>query len=100
MDSTSVFFVANRIWWGVSLFLGPVLGRIAGDPSIAVLATGLLILPVFVIFDSDRRWWADEVRQMPRDSDRSRLELRKLNLSAGAGLLAGLLVALVVWRVP
>ena len=94
MDGASLFFIGNRIWWGVGLFLGPILGRVAGDPSFGVMATVLLILPVFVIFDTDRRWWPDEVRQLPRDADRSRVEVRKLTIWAAIGLAAGLLVAL------
>jgi O-antigen/teichoic acid export membrane protein len=94
MDARSLFFRGNRLWWFGGLFVGPIVGRLFGDPAIGVFATGLLILPIFVLFDTDRPWWPDEVRRLPLDHDGTRSELRKLTLWAAIGLMLGLLVAL------
>src|SRR6476661_4717609 len=89
------FFLGNRAWWFGALLIGPTIGALAGDAVIGVVATSLLILPVFVIFDTDRPWWSDEVRHLPDDSTRSRVEVRKLTISAAAGLLAGIALAIL-----
>jgi hypothetical protein len=94
MDARALFFFGNRLWWFVGLLVGPIVGRVFGDPAIGVFATGLLILPVFVVFDTDRPWWPSQVRQLPQDPDGARSELRKLTLAAAVGLAAGLVVAL------
>ena len=54
----------------------------------AIAATALLLLPSFVLFDTDRPWWPEEVRHIPEDPARTRSELRKLNLSSGLALSA------------
>jgi hypothetical protein len=94
MDARSLFFLGNRLWWFVGLLVGPIVGRLFGDPIVGVLATGVLMLPVFVVFDTDRPWWPPEVKRLPIDSDGTRSELRKLTLWAAIGLAAGLVVAL------
>lgn len=92
--SARTYFVANRLWWFGGLLLGPIVGGLAADPLIGIVATALLILPVFVIFDTDRPWWSDEVRALPADSDRGRREVRLLTTCAAIGLVGGLVVAI------
>ncbi len=45
MDPTTVYFVGNRLWWSVALFLSPIAGAIAGQPAVAFLAAAVLVLP-------------------------------------------------------
>jgi hypothetical protein len=95
MDAETVFFRGNRVWWSAALLVGPISGALVGDVSLAFVVTGLAILPAFVIFDTDRPWWPDTVRQLPQNSERSRIELRKLTLSSGVALATGVLIALI-----
>lgn len=95
MDPETLFFRGNRLWWSAGLLVGPILGSLAGDLSLAFLATGLAILPAFVIFDTDRPWWPDAVRRLPKDAERSRAEVRKLTLWSGVALATGVLIALI-----
>lgn len=39
IDPTTVYFVGNRLWWLVALFLSPIAGAIARQPVVAILAT-------------------------------------------------------------
>jgi hypothetical protein len=92
--SARTFRVGNCLWWFGALLLGPVVGALAGSALVAGVATALLLLPVFVLFDTDRPWWSDDVRALPGDIPWSRTHTRWLSLSAGLGLLGGLLLAL------
>lgn len=92
MDATT-YFLGNRAWWCVVLFAAPVIGAITGAASVAFLVGAALLLPSFVLFDTDRGWWSDEVRRLPQDPARTRRETRKLTLWAGIALLAGLAIA-------
>jgi len=91
--SARTYFVANRIWWAGALFLAPIIAAIFGSPVAGVAAAAILVLPAFVLFDTDRAWWSSDVRLLPQDKERSRTELRLLTLSAGAGLAVGVVVA-------
>ena len=95
MDATRVYFVGNRLWWSVVLFVCPIIGAVTGQIPLAILAGSLLILPTTLVFDTDRPWWPADVRRIPEDADRSRTETRKLTLWAGIALAAGLAVALL-----
>lgn len=95
MDSTMIFFVVNRIWWSVALFVSPIVAAVTGQVPLGILVGFLLILPTFVVFDTDRPWWPDEVRGVPGDADRSKAETRKLTLSAGVAFVCGLAIALL-----
>ncbi len=95
MDATRVYFVGNRLWWSVALFVSPIVGAVTGQFPLAILTSLLLILPTLVLFDTDRPWWPEEVRRVQEDTDRSRSETRKLTLWAGIALAAGLAVALL-----
>jgi hypothetical protein len=88
-----LYFVGSRLWWAVALFIAPVVGAIAGSPIVSIVAAGVLVLPAFLIFDTDREWWSDEVRRLPEDKRRSRAEVRWLTLWAVVGLGAGLAIA-------
>jgi hypothetical protein len=96
IDPTTVYFVGNRLWWSVARFLGPIAGAIAGQPVAAIVATAVLVLPSFVLFDTDRPWWPDQVKGLPQDQARMRSETRKLTIASGAGLIAGLGAALLL----
>ncbi len=96
IDPTTVYFVGNRLWWSVALFLSPIAGAIAGQPVVAILASAVLVLPSFVLFDTDRPWWPDRVKGLPQDQARMRSEARKLTLASGAALIAGLGAALLL----
>jgi hypothetical protein len=93
MDARAAFFLGNRIWWSVALFAGPIAGAIAGQVTVAVVVSAALVLPTFVLFDTDRPWWPDEVGKLPRDDERTRSETRKLTLWSGISLVAGLAIA-------
>jgi hypothetical protein len=93
VDPTRTYFLGNRLWWSVALSVGPIVGAITGGVIGVVAATALLVLPSFVLFDTDRRWWPDEVRRLPQDPERTRSELRKLTLWSGIALLAGVAIA-------
>jgi hypothetical protein len=95
MSSPNSFFLGNRLWWSFGLFLGPVIGAFVRDPAMAFVASGILILPVFVIFDTDRPWWSDEIRRIEPKSEQSRREARKLTLWSGIALALGIAVAVV-----
>ena len=95
MDATRVYFVGNRLWWSVALFVCPIVGAVTGQFPLAILTSLLLILPTVVLFDTDRSWWPEEVRRIHEDADRSRSETRKLTLWAGIALASGLAVALL-----
>lgn len=79
----------------MALFIGPIAGAIAGAPTVAISMTALLVLPTFVIFDTDRSWWPDAVRQLPHASERTRDERRKLSMWSGVALLAGIVIAIL-----
>ena len=93
MDATRIFYLGNRIWWTVALFIAPVVAAVTGDIAVGVLAVGVLVLPIFVVFGTERPWWPDEVEHLPEDAERSRVEMRKLSVWSGVGLVAGLSVA-------
>jgi hypothetical protein len=95
MDATSRFFLCSRLWWSVALFVGPIIGAITGQISLAVLAVCLLVLPTTVLFDTDRPWWPDEVRRVQEDADRTKAETRKLTLWSGVALASGVAIALL-----
>ena len=90
------YFVGNRIWWAAALFIAPVAGAIAENPLVGIVVLSVLLLPAFVVFDSDRPWWSDDVTSLVKDEDRSRREVHLLTLSAAVGLALGLAVALVL----
>jgi hypothetical protein len=77
--SARTYFVGNRIWWAGALFLAPIVAVGAGSPVAGVVAAAILVLPAFVLFDTDRGWWSNEVRVLPHDKERSRKELRLLD---------------------
>lgn len=93
MGSTRTYFLGNRIWWSVALFAGPVVWAVTRDILLALVVVLVLVLPSFVLFDTDRPWWPDEVRRLPQDPVRARSETRKLTLWAGIAILAGLAIA-------
>jgi hypothetical protein len=93
INPTTVYFVGNRLWWSVALFVSPIAGAIAGQPAVAFLAAAVLVLPSFVLFDTDRPWWPDQVKGLPQDQARTRSETRMLTIASGAALIAGLGVA-------
>jgi hypothetical protein len=93
MDA-STYFIGNRLWWSVSLFAAPVAGAITGQLIVAFLVGALLLLPSFVLFDTGRGWWSDEVRRLPQDPARTRVETRILTLWSGLALVAGLAIAI------
>lgn len=96
IDPTTVYFVGNRLWWSAALFLSPIAGRIAAQPVVAILAAALLLLPSFLLFDTDRPWWPDQVKHLPQHQARTRSETRKLTIASGAALIAGLGAALLL----
>ena len=91
--SARTYFVGNRIWWAGALFLAPIIAAIVGSPVAGLVAAGILVLPAFVLFDTDRSWWSGEVRTVPQDRERSRTELRLLTAFAGIGLALGVVIA-------
>jgi hypothetical protein len=96
IDPTTAYFIGNRVWWSVALFVSPIAGAIAGQPAAAFLAAAVLVLPSFVLFDTDRPWWPDQVKHLPQDQARTRSETRKLTIASGAALIAGLGAALLL----
>ena len=93
LDATRTYFLGNRIWWSVALFAGPVAWAVTRDIVPALVVVGVFVLPSFVLFDTDRPWWPDQVKRLPQDPARTRRETRKLTLWAGIALLAGLAIA-------
>ena len=92
----TAYFVGNRVWWSVALFVSPIAGAIAGQPAAAFLAAAVLVLPSFVLFDTDRPWWPDKVKGLPQDQTRTRSETRELTIASGAALIAGLGAAVLL----
>ena len=90
------FFIANRLWWGGALFIAPIVAAIFGDPLAGVVAAGVLVLPVFIIFDTDRGWWSADVKAFPEDKDRTKTEIRLLTICAACGLAFGVVIAYLV----
>jgi hypothetical protein len=84
------------MWWAGALFLAPVVAAIIGDPVAGVAAAAILVLPAFVLFDTDRAWWSNEVRALPQDRERSRKELRSLTACSLAGLVLGVVIAFLL----
>ena len=95
MDATSRFFLGNRLAWFLAGFTGFSAGLTVGEYWIGAAAASAFVLLGLVIFDTDRAWWPREIRELPRDSHRSRLETRKVTVAAGLGCLAGILIGLV-----
>jgi hypothetical protein len=93
VGSVRTYFQGNRIWWSVALFAGPVVAAVTRDIFLGLVAVSVLVLPSFVLFDTDRPWWPDAVRRLPQDPVRTRSETRKLTLWAGIALVAGLAIA-------
>ena len=94
--SARTYLVGNRIWWAGALFLAPIVAAIVGSPVAGVLAAAILVLPAFVLFDTDRPWWSSDLRLLLDDKERSRTEVRLLTISAGAGLALGFVIAYVI----
>jgi hypothetical protein len=92
VGSLRTYFLGNRIWWSVALFAGPVVAAVTRDIILGLVVVSVLVLPSFVLFDTDRRWWTDEVRRLPQDPGRAQRETRKLTLWAGIALVAGLAI--------
>ena len=90
------YFLVNRAWWAAALFLAPVVAAIIGTPVAGLIAGVVLLLPTVVVFDTDASWWSSEVRMLPQDQARSRIELRLLTMSAGVGLVLGVVIAHLV----
>jgi hypothetical protein len=69
--------LGNRIWRSVALLVGPIASVVVNDATegapitiyvaFAIAVSGTLVLPVLVIFDTDRPWWSDAVKQLPHD---------------------------------
>jgi len=95
MTAQETYFRANRVWWSVALFIGPIAGAIAGEATVAIVATSALILPALVVFDTDRSWWPEAVRRLPQETAGTRAERWKLTLWSGVALLAGLVIGIV-----
>jgi hypothetical protein len=95
--SARTYFVGNRIWWAGALFLAPIIAAVVGSPVAGVVAAAILVLPSFLLFDTDRTWWSSDVRLLPHDKERSRTEVRLLTLSAGVGLALGVVIAYIIW---
>jgi len=91
--SPTTYFLANRVWWAVALLIGPIAGAISGEPLVGVAVIGLLVLPSFLIFDTERSWWSGAVRRLPEEPKRTRSETRKLTLWSAIALLTGLAIA-------
>lgn len=91
------YFIANRLWWGGALFIAPIVAAIIGDPLAGISAAFVLVLPAFVIFDTNRAWWSPEVKALPEDKDdRSARDLRLLTMSAACGLALGVVTAFLI----
>jgi hypothetical protein len=87
------YFIANRLWWGGALFVAPIVAAMLGNPVAGVVAAAVLVLPAFIIFDTDRGWWSADVNVLPDDKDRSKSELRLLTICAACGLAFGIVIA-------
>jgi hypothetical protein len=59
MGSLRTYFLGNRIWWSVALFAGPVVAAVTLDIILGLVVVSVLVLPSFVLFDTDRRWCTD-----------------------------------------
>jgi hypothetical protein len=94
--TAKTYFIANRLWWGGALFIAPIVAAIFGDPLAGFVAAAVLVLPVFIIFDTDRGWWSADVKSLPDDKDRSKTELRLLTIWAVCGLAFGVVIALLL----
>ena len=89
----TTYFIANRIWWAAALFIAPVVAAVSGSVVIGIVVLSVLLLPAFLVFDTDRGWWSEEVKTLPQAKDRSRREVRLLTVSAAVGLVLGLVAA-------
>jgi len=90
------YFIANRWWWAGALFIAPIVAAVLGDPLAGLVAAAVLVLPAFIIFDTDRGWWSADVKALPEDKDRSKSELRLLTIFASCGLASGVVIAYLV----
>lgn len=90
------YFIANRLWWGGALFMAPIVAAIFGDPVAGFVAAAVLVLPAFIIFDTDRGWWSADVKALSEDKDRSKSEVRRLTICAACGLASGVVIALLL----
>jgi hypothetical protein len=93
MDANT-YFLGNRIWWSAALFAGPVVWALTRDVVLALVALSGFVLSSFVLFDTDRPWWPEQVNRLPQDPARTRSERRKLTLWSGVALVAGLAIAI------
>ena len=90
------YLIANRLWWGGASFIAPIVAAILGDPLAGIVATAVLVLPVFIIFDTDRGWWSADVKALPEDKAKSHSELRILTICAACGLASGVAIGYLV----
>ena len=81
---------------GAALFIAPIVAAVSGSVLIGSVVLCVLILPVFIVFDTDRAWWSDEVKSLPQDRDSSRREVRLLTASAVVGLVLGVVAGFVL----
>jgi hypothetical protein len=93
VGSTNSYFLGNRLWWAAALLIAPIVASVADNPLAGILTAAVLVLPAFLIFDTDRGWWPDEVKAVPEDKERSRSETRLLTIWALGGPALGLVIA-------
>ena len=94
MIAQETYLRANRVWWSVALFIGPIAGALSGEATVAIVATSVLILAALVVFDTDRSWWPEAVRRLPQQTESTRVERWKLTLWSVVALLAGLVIGI------
>jgi hypothetical protein len=94
--TANTYFIGSRVWWAAALFIAPIVAAVAGNVLIGIVVLSMLLLPAFIVFDTDRGWWSDEVKALPQDKDRSRHEVRLLTASAAVGLVLGLIAAFLL----
>jgi len=95
-DPTHAYYLGNRVAQSLAWFVVPIVGVTLGDPVRAAIVCTALAVPIVVIFNTDRAWWPEAVRALPRDAERSARERRRLTIWSLTAVIAGSIVAAVL----
>jgi hypothetical protein len=71
MLSVTDYFVGNRIVWAIAGFSATSVGIRTGSILQGIIIGTALVLTALVFFDTDRPWWAGEVKRVVSDKERA-----------------------------
>ncbi|HEV8529324.1 MAG TPA: hypothetical protein VGS60_17555 [Actinomycetes bacterium] len=96
MGTARTYYLGSRIWWAAVLLVAPIFGALTGNIVGTLGVAVVLGVTANVLFDTNRPWWSEEVKRLPKDRERWRAEVRRLTVSSVAAGVIGLATALLL----